>query len=277
MNCQLDTKLHKTTSASQCICVCYRHLPHSHQTGPTMHIERIQAFVLSAIDYGDSDKIVSLFTLEHGRVKAFARGAKKSRKRFGPALEPFARIEAQARLKEGLSTLQQAEAQCLYPGIRADLTGIALALYSCELVDAMIPEGVPLARLFRLFSVWLEWLEKETATQGGRRFFEINLLNILGYRPSLERCSRCDAPFDARGALLQDSGQPACRFCCATGRTISANTLKLLASCLKTGTFGQIDFPEENLIEAGWLLDEALAAHMGRKLKSLEFLNQTCR
>lgn len=239
-----------------------------------MHTERIQAFVLSSFDYGDSDRIVSLFTLEHGRVKAFARGARKSRKRFGPALEPFARIEAEARLKEGLSTLQQAEVRAIYPAIRADLAGIAHALYSCELLDQITPEWVALPRLFRLFNAWLDHLEAETATAAGRRFFEVNLLNILGYRPSLERCCRCDSPFDPRGALLQEGGEPGCRLCCATGRPLSLTTLRLLSSCLKTGTFGQITFSAENLVESGWLLDEAITAHAGRRLKSLEFLNE---
>ena len=83
-----------------------------------MHAGKIQAFVLSTLDYGDSDRIVSLFSLEHGHIKAFARGARKSRKRFGAALEPFARIEAQIRIKEGLSGLQQADIIAIYPTIR---------------------------------------------------------------------------------------------------------------------------------------------------------------
>lgn len=239
-----------------------------------MQTERLQAFVLSTLDYGDSDRIVSLFTLEHGRIKGFARGARNSRRRFGPALEPFARIEAHLRLKEGLAGLQQAELLTLYPAIRADLERIALALYACELVDAITPEGVALPRLFRLLSALLDHLETHPAQAGTRRFLEINLLNILGYRPSLESCSRCNAPFDSRGALLQDGGQPACRFCCATGRQLSAETLHRLGLCLRTGNFGQIGFSEDNLLEAGWLLDEAISAHAGRRLKSLEFLNQ---
>src|SRR5664279_1196589 len=112
-----------------------------------MHPEKLQAFVLSSLDYGDSDRIVSLFSLEHGRIKAFARGARKSRKRFGPALEPFARIDAQARIKEGLSSLQQADIVSIFPVIRANLERIAHALCACELVDAITPEGHPLPRL----------------------------------------------------------------------------------------------------------------------------------
>jgi len=138
-----------------------------------MHAEKIQAFVLSTLDYGDSDRVVSLFSLEHGRIKAFARGAKKSRKRFGAALETFARIETQVRFKEGLSTLLQADIITVYPGIRADLGRIAHALYACELVEAMTPEGQPLPRLYRLFAAWLDRMETEAAVEDDRRFFEI--------------------------------------------------------------------------------------------------------
>jgi DNA repair protein RecO (recombination protein O) len=239
-----------------------------------MHAERLQSFVLSTLDYGDSDRIVSLFTLEHGRIKAFARGARKSRKRFGPALEPFARIDAQARVKDGLSSLQQADIVCIFPAIRANLERIAHALYACELVDIITPEGHPLPRLYRLLAAYLDRLETETAVEGDRRFFEINLLNILGYRPSLETCNRCDSPFGETAAWLQDGGEQLCRSCSAGGRPLSPATLKTLSACLKTGSFGQIVFTPETLQQAGYLLDEAITAHSGRRLKSLEFLQQ---
>lgn len=239
-----------------------------------MHSEKIQTFVLSALDYGDSDRIISLFSLEHGRIKAFARGARKSRKRFGPALEPFARIDAQVRLKDGLSGIQQADIVSIYPVIRTDLARIAHALYACELVDAITAEGQPLPRLFRLLTAYLDRLETETAVEADRRFFEINLLNILGYRPSLENCTRCDTPYGDAGARIQDDGEPVCRFCSAGGRLLFSATLSMLSSCLKTGSFGQIAFPTEELLQAGDLLDSAVIAHTGRRLKSLEFLRQ---
>jgi len=242
-----------------------------------MMSEKLQSFVLSSLDYGDNDRIVSLFTLEHGRIKAFARGARKSRKRFGPALEPFARIEGEARIREGLSTLQQADIVTIYPGIRADLTRIAHALYACELVDAITPEGHPLPRLYRLLASYLDRLEQEAACEGERRFFEINLLNILGYRPALDVCTRCGTTFGDSGAWLHGGGEPVCRFCRAGGRHLSAETLTCLAGCLRTGTFGQIRFTAEALDQVADLLDEAIAAHTGRRMKSLDFLRQVCR
>jgi DNA repair protein RecO (recombination protein O) len=239
-----------------------------------MQTERVQAFVLSTLDYGDSDRIVSLFSLEHGRVTAFARGAKKSRKRFGAALETFARIEAQVRVKQGLSGIQQAEIQNIYPRIRSDLAGIAHALYACELLETMTPEGHPLPRLYRLLATYLDRLETESALESDRRFFEINLLNILGYRPSLESCARCDSPYDHSGALLQENGELICRSCTTSGWPLSTASMRALLACLGTGRFGLIALPHEIQAEIGTLLDQALAAHAGRRLKSLEFLRQ---
>jgi DNA repair protein RecO (recombination protein O) len=241
-----------------------------------MPLEKLQAFVLSNSDYGESDRIVSLFTLEHGRLKGFARGARNSRKRFGPALEPFARIDLQLNLKDGLSSLRSADVITIYSGIRGDLGAIAHGLYASELIDCLTPEGVPLPRLYRLFAAYLERLDSGTVDNSDRRMFEINVLNILGYRPSLEECSRCGLEFGSRGALIQQGGELVCRFCAATGRHIATTALQNINRCLATGRFGQVSFDEETLQQAGFLLDESIAGHSARKLKSLEFLRQTC-
>ncbi len=242
-----------------------------------MHPEKLQAIVLSATDYGDSDRIAALFTLEHGRLTGFARGARNSRKRFGPALETFARIDIQLAHKEGLSSLRQADVITIYPGIRADLGRIAHALYACEIVEYLTPEAQPLPRLYRLLAAYLDRLDSggEAASDSDRRQFEINLLNILGYRPSLEACCRCDTAFDGSGACMQPGAELVCRFCAATGRYIAEPALHSLRACLATGRFGLVQFSDESLLQAGILLDEALAAHSGRKLKSLDFLKHT--
>ncbi|MDD2733912.1 MAG: DNA repair protein RecO [Desulfuromonadaceae bacterium] len=242
-----------------------------------MQLEKLQAFVLSNSDYGESDRIVSLFTLEHGRLKGFARGARNSQKRFGPALEPFARINLQLNLKHGLSTLRGADVITLYTGIRGALGAIAHGLYACELVECLTPEGQPQPRLYRLLAAYLERLDSGQSEEPDRRMFEINVLNILGYRPSLEGCSRCGSPFDAHGALMQQGGELVCRFCAVTGRQIPPAILHCLKSCLATGRFGQVVIDEELLVAVAALLDESVATHCARKLKSLEFLRQTSR
>lgn len=239
-----------------------------------MRTEKLQAFVLSSSNYGERDRIVSLFTLEHGLLKGFARGARNSRKRFGPALETFARIELQLQHKDGLSSLKSAEVITLYSGIRAELIAIAYALYICELVENFSPEGQALPRLYRLLAAYLELLDSGSVAEADRRMFEINLLNILGYRPSLAGCSRCGSDFVGDAALMQHGGELLCRFCAATGRKISLSTLGKLALCLTTSRFGFVTFDPETLISAGVLLDESIRLHSAKKLKSLDFLHQ---
>ncbi|MBW4056021.1 MAG: DNA repair protein RecO [Proteobacteria bacterium] len=241
-----------------------------------MHLEKLQAFVLSSSNYGESDRIVSLFTLEHGRLKGFARGARNSRKRFGPALETFARIDLQLSHKDGLSSLRSADVISLYSGIRGELGAIAHGLYACEIVECLTPEGHPLPRLYRLLAAYLEQLDTGHVDDADRRMFEINLLNILGYRPSLDGCSRCGSSFGERGALMQHGGELVCHFCAPTGRLISSTSLRHLSSCLATSRFGQISCDGEPLHLIGILLDETLSSNSARKLKSLDFLQQTC-
>lgn len=240
-----------------------------------MHLEKLQAIVLSTTDYGDSDRIATLFSLEHGKLKGFACGARNSRKRFGPALETFARIDAQLARKEGLSSLRQADIITVFSGIRGNFGCIAHALYACELVECLTPEGQPLPRLYRLLTAYLNRLDSGNADDADRRQFEVNLLNILGYRPSLENCSRCGLIFVGDGALMQQGGELVCRLCAATGRPISDQVLQGLLACLSTGRFGLVQFSAEALQQTGILLDEAVAAHSGRKLKTLEFLQHT--
>ncbi|MDD5285110.1 MAG: DNA repair protein RecO [Desulfuromonadaceae bacterium] len=240
-----------------------------------MHLEKLQAIVLSSTDYGDSDRIAALFTLEHGRLNGFARGARNSRKRFGPALETFARIDLQIAYKEGLSSLRQADVITVYPGIRADLGSIAHALYACELVECVTPEVQPLPRLYRLLVAYLDRLDSGHEGDLDRRHFEVNLLNILGYRPSLESCSRCGSIFSENGAIMLQGGELVCRFCSATGRHIAIKVLQGLLACLSTSRFGLVQFSDEDLLLAGALLDEAVEVHSCRKMKTLEFLRQT--
>jgi len=240
-----------------------------------MHPEKLQAFVLSASNYGENDRIVSLFTLEHGRISGFARAARSSRKRFGPALEPFARINLQLLRKEGFSSLRQADIITLHPAIRGSLSAIAHALYACELIESLTPEAHPLPRLYRLLASYLERLEVVPGNQDDRRLFEINLLNILGYRPSLEHCSRCGSVYGDRGARLQSDGDLACHSCAKNGRTVTTTALHGLRACLGTGRFGLVTFTDDEHVQIAGLLDETLTLHAGRKLKSLDFLRQS--
>jgi DNA repair protein RecO (recombination protein O) len=237
---------------------------------------RCEALVLGTMDYRESDRIVTLFTLEHGKVKGIARGAKKSVRRFGGALELFARLRAELVLRDGLSAISSADILTVFPAIRKELAKIGLAGYACELADALLPEGMCNPRLFRLLNSFLEQLDSSPASPSDRRFFEMNLLNVLGYCPSLEQCASCAADFAGSAWTRQAKAADGllCAQCGRGGNTVSMETVFLLRRSLQSGRFGTVRFPPSALEEAGNLLDCALAAHLQRPLKALSFLRE---
>lgn len=205
-----------------------------------MQSELVNAIVLSCHDYGERDLILSLFTLEHGRIKAFAKGARNSVKRFGGRLEPANCIEAIIVIRdESMSILKSSEISVCHTSILSRLESLATAIYACELIDLLAPEGHPVPRLFRLLATLIEYLDQNNASMSDRRFFEINLLNIMGYRPE-----------------------------------IPLPELQTLKDCLRTGKFGIITFTKAELKSAGRILDSAIALHTNRTPKSLNFINK---
>ena len=236
----------------------------------------VEAVVLKVIDYREADIIATLFTREHGKLRGIAPNARKSRKRFGGALDIFARLALSIRLREGLSRIEEAAIISLSSRIREDMTKVAYAGYACELTDLLLPDGMPNPRYYRLLCAWLERLDTAPPSPADRRFFEINALNILGYRPELERCTVCDGPFDGLSPLSFHPPAHAltCRDCAGAGIAITRAVAPLLRACLATGRFGTVSFSSEELADAGTILDNLIIAHAGKEPKSLRFLRE---
>lgn len=240
-----------------------------------MRIITCETIVLGVSDYREADKIVTCFTLEQGKLKGLARGAKQSRKRFGGALEPFARLQLQLSLKEGLATLSGADIVNVYPAIRKELAKIGSAGHACELTERLTPEGEPNHRLFRLLAAYLEYLDKSPYSPSDRRFFTINLLKVTGYQPPLEHCSACGVDLAATNRFCQTpTGGLLCDRCGTGNRPVSAQTVNLLRQALKTGRFGVVRFSTDELVEADALLDAAIVPHLNRPLQSSAFLRE---
>lgn len=149
------------------------------------------------MNYGEADRVVHVLTTE-GRLSLFAHAARKSRRRFGGALDPFTtiRMHIEPRRRAGMPTLGSATVVLPRLGLRADLDRIALAAYVVELGAAVAPEGDPAAGLYRLVEAALDRLESTTPSVALRRAFELRLIDVLGYAPLLDRCCACDGPIE---------------------------------------------------------------------------------
>lgn len=156
--------------------------------------ETIDAIVVGGVDFAEADRVVHLVT-ERGRIAAFAHSAKKSRRRFGGALDPFTTIRASlstSKKRHGtLPTLSSAAVSTARLPLRRNLEVIALASYATELIWRVTPEGETSDTIFALLTGMLDWLSANDATLAARRAFELFVLDELGYTPELDRCVLC--------------------------------------------------------------------------------------
>lgn len=149
-----------------------------------------QAIVLKAIPHKETDLIVHLLARERGRRNAFARSAKKSKKRFPGGIQPFSHIRCIMNVKRTttLCNLDSAELISSYPEIQTDLTRIYMASYYCELLDKLLVEGECYPDIFELVLFFFNRLGKSTVSRKHRIFFELRLMELLGFQPDFQYC-----------------------------------------------------------------------------------------
>ena len=239
------------------------------------------AIILRHLDYGEADRIVTFFTPDHGRRKGFARGAKKSRKRYGPGLELFAQVKIHwVAPKSGeLLSLREVELVDLRAGLRNDLEAMALAGYGCELVEELIGDDPGHPETFFLLQAFLDHLSTHGSTPESRMLFELRLLNHVGYVPHLMHCSACDSDLPAEGVAFDAArGGALCPDCAtsAIGLRMARMTLGSLSKILHSPdeNFADIRLSPQTLREGGAAIFSAVKIHLQRPLRSLSFLEQ---
>lgn len=249
-----------------------------------MELLKLDGIVLRAVDYGESDRVVTLLTRERGKVSAFARGARASRRRFGGALEPFTLVRAETRSRAGsdLLGLESVSALRAFGGIRGDLARIACAGYAAELARELVRDHEPHDALFDLLLAYLGLLDAGPARPAALRAFELGALRAAGLQPRLDACARCGAPLDEAGALRFDPahGGALCRACAPAAAAAAPHVSPAaMAALVRLQSGGLAAAAAEPLAPpAGREVRAALAAfvehHLGRRLLSRKFLDE---
>lgn len=153
---------------------------------------RAEAVVLRHSDFGEADRLLTLYTREHGKVRAIAKGARKIASRKAGHLEPFTRVKLQLARGRDLFIVTQAETIDAYPSLREDLTLTGYAAYVIELLDRFVPdEEAAVPSLYRLLTETLSRLATESIPWLTVRSYEMRLLDLLGFRPQLFECANC--------------------------------------------------------------------------------------
>jgi DNA repair protein RecO (recombination protein O) len=181
------------------------------------------AFLAQSIDYGDSDRICTLLTQVKGKISAIAKGAKKSRKRFGGALSFFILGEAMLRMSASgrgdFWILERFTSKEDFGGsIAQDLIKLGHGSYLLELARELWPLSSPEPQGFALLHEAFRALVGSPPTSALLRAFELQMLAAMGLAPVLDRCVNCNqlilgepVSFDEiRGGIICEA--------CGTGR-----------------------------------------------------------
>jgi DNA repair protein RecO (recombination protein O) len=244
---------------------------------------KLTGIVLRTVDTGEADRVVTLLTRERGKVAAYARGARASRRRFGGSLEPFTLLVAEVRERSasdllGLDSVTPLDA---HGGIRGDLARIACAAYAAELARELVRDHEPHVELFDLLARYLAGLDAAAARPAGLRAFELGALRAAGLSPRLDACARCGRP-PSDGPARFDPGQGGllCEACAPWAAPGAPEVSAATAAALRRLADGGLAQAEAELLappvgrEARDALTAFVEHHLGRRLQARKFLDE---
>ena len=154
-------------------------------------LQKCEGIVIRSTDYGETNKVVTLYTREWGKIGVMARGAKKPNSRLSAITQLFSHGYYLVQTSSGLGSLQQGEMISSMRSIREDIFLTAYSSYIVELMDKSVEDKKPNPYLFELLYQTLNYLNEGYDHDILLNIFEIKMLNVLGLNPTLNQCSVC--------------------------------------------------------------------------------------
>jgi DNA repair protein RecO (recombination protein O) len=243
-----------------------------------LNLYREQGVVLRTYKLGEADRIVVLMTQGEGKVRAVAKGVRKTRSRFGGRLEPFSHVDLSLYRGRELDIITQAEVVSPFRALREDYDRVVAGTAMLEAVDQVAQEREAAVRVFLLLVRALRALD------AGPRHpavlldaFLLRLMALEGYRPMLGECANCGRAAGLRsfssvrgGALCAD-----CRN--GTETLLDPGTVPLLARLLG-GDLERLDAAGNSALaarrEAANLVKSYVEYHLDRRLRSYPLVNR---
>jgi DNA repair protein RecO (recombination protein O) len=248
---------------------------------------RDEAVVLRVHKLGEADRIVTMLTRRHGKVRAVGKGVRRTSSRFGARLEPGSHIDVQlhSRYSVGsqaslggrtLDIVTQTESLGAYgASLAGDYSRWTAASAICETTDQLTDEGEPAQRLYLLVVGALRALVAREH-EGGLVLdaFLIRAMAGAGWEPALDECAKCSAP-GPHAAFNVAAGGAVCEGCRPPGSTRpDRDTLGLMAALL-CGDWARADASVAGpRREASGLIAAHLQWHLERELRSLPLVDR---
>lgn len=252
-----------------------------------MPLYRDEAVVLRVQKLGEADRIVTLLTRRHGRVRAVGKGVRRTSSRFGARLEPGSHIDVQlySRLPEGqsppggqrgLDVVQQTESLDPFGArLASDYAGWTSASAILETAERMTDEGEPALRLYLLVVGALRTLAAHDHDTGlVLDAFLIRAMSNAGWEPALRECAVCSRP-GPHAAFNVAAGGAVCEVCRPPGSARpQRETLGLMAALLE-GDWPVADASADSpRRESSGLVAAHLQWHLERGLRALPLVER---
>jgi DNA repair protein RecO (recombination protein O) len=243
-----------------------------------VNLYRDEGVVLRTQKLGEADRIITLLTRANGRVRAVAKGVRRTRSKFGARLEPFTHVDLQIYAGRSLDIVQQAETITSHgERLTADYGAYTAGTAMLETAERLTAEEKePAVQQFLLLVGGLRTLADGAHPPGlVLDAFLLRSLAVAGYAASFDDCARCGRP-GPHGSFNVPAGGVVCPTCRPAGSVSPApETLGLLAALL-SGDWAAADASESrHRREASGLTAAYLQWHLERGLRSLPLVDRT--
>jgi DNA repair protein RecO (recombination protein O) len=199
---------------------------------PTPRNYQTEAIIIKKTRLGEADSILTLYTPNLGKIQGFAKSLRKPKSKLAGHLELLTHSLVSLARGRNLDTITGSQTISSFLPLKSDLGLISYALYATELVNQFTPDHVENSPLFRLLLETMEQLCQTSNSELVLRYFELHLLNEVGYRPELQQCVTCHQPLEpVTNSFCSNAGGvlcPDCRQSQSLTCPLSVNALKVL-------------------------------------------------
>ena len=201
---------------------------------------KTEAVVLRSLRLGEADRVLHLYTLEHGRLGAVAKGIRRTKSRFGARLEPLSHVELMVHQGRGeLGTVTGVQLIRPHHAARADSYRLGVGLVGAEAMLRLFTEQEPNARAFEAITRFLDLVDGLESRAPARPAldslalaFQLKLLWLSGYAPHLGACAECSEPAPLV-AYSARAGGGVCAGCANGGLAVSAAGFEAIEGMLR--------------------------------------------
>lgn len=233
---------------------------------------KLQGMVLKETKLNDSDKIITIFTKERGKIQAIVKGVRSPKSKLVGSTQVFSLSDFVLYKGKGLYNLNQGDMINSFYPLREDLKKLAYASYVIELVNSGINEEESNSKVFGLLEKTLNIIISNTKYKQIVRAFELKFISYLGYRPHLINCVNCNNNINDNVKFSMNYSGLLCENCQSLDRYSKninleiVNTMKfLLFSSLED--ILQIEI-EENILD---ILEKLLFSYISKNIDKTNF------